>query len=148
EGALGPLVHDGKYVTHRFDDALVDAAARFVRRWQPQPPPEWITAIPDRHPNGLVVTLARAIAGRLDLPYVEAVRRTGDGPQQKTMENSHMQATNALRSFSIGDVRPGPVLLIDDIVDSRWTMTVVGNLMLQRGSGPVIPFALASAGTT
>lgn len=148
EGSLGQMVHDGKYESHRFDDALVDAAARFIRRWQPLPPPEWITAIPDRHPNGLVATLARAIAGRLDLPYVEAVRRTGDGPQQKTMENSFMQAENALGSFSVVDVRPEPVLLIDDIVDSRWTMTVVGNLMLQRGSGPVIPFALASAGTS
>jgi ATP-dependent DNA helicase RecQ len=38
------------------------------------------------------------------------------------------------------------VLLIDDIVDSRWTMTVIGNLLLQEGASVVHPFALANAG--
>ena len=40
-------------------------------------------------------------------------------------------------------VRPGPVLLIDDMVDSRWTLTVLGFKLRQAGSGPVFPFALA-----
>jgi ATP-dependent DNA helicase RecQ len=37
----------------------------------------------------------------------------------------------------------GPVLLVDDIVDSRWTMTVVAALLRQAGCGPVYPLALA-----
>jgi len=37
------------------------------------------------------------------------------------------------------------VLLIDDIVDSKWTMTVCGKELRVNGAGLVYPFALASA---
>ena len=39
----------------------------------------------------------------------------------------------------------GPVLLVDDIVDSRWTLTICAVLLREAGSGPVFPVALASA---
>ena len=38
----------------------------------------------------------------------------------------------------------GPVLLVDDLVDSRWTMTVAGALVRTAGAPAVLPFALAS----
>jgi ATP-dependent DNA helicase RecQ len=37
----------------------------------------------------------------------------------------------------------GPILLVDDVSDSKWTMTVIGELLLREGSGPVYPFAVA-----
>ena len=40
----------------------------------------------------------------------------------------------------------GPVLLVDDLVDSGWTLTWAGSLLRGAGSGPVHPFALAEAG--
>jgi ATP-dependent DNA helicase RecQ len=40
---------------------------------------------------------------------------------------------------------PVPVLLVDDMVDSGWTLTWVSVLLRQHGSGPVFPFALAKA---
>jgi ATP-dependent DNA helicase RecQ len=68
-------------------------------------------------------------------------------PPQKVMVNSAQQVANIARAFRIvtADVRPGPVLLVDDIVDSRWTLTVCGLLLREAGSGVVHPFALASA---
>jgi ATP-dependent DNA helicase RecQ len=39
----------------------------------------------------------------------------------------------------------GPVLLVDDLVDSRWTVTVVGRLLRQAGADAVLPFALGVA---
>lgn len=39
----------------------------------------------------------------------------------------------------------GPVLLLDDVVDSGWTLTWLAVLLRQHGSGPVYPFALAKA---
>ena len=39
----------------------------------------------------------------------------------------------------------GPVLLVDDLVDSRWTLTVAGRLLRQAGAPAVLPFALAAA---
>ena len=146
EGGLGELVRQGKYETHRFDDALVDASVRFIQRWRPQPSPTWVTAAPDRATNGIVEEFTRRLAHRLSLEYVSAVRRIAENPPQKTMENSFMQANNVLGAFRVATVREGPVLLVDDIIDSRWTVTVIGNLLLQKGSGPVIPFALSYAG--
>jgi ATP-dependent DNA helicase RecQ len=37
------------------------------------------------------------------------------------------------------------VLLVDDVVDSGWTLTLLAVLLRQRGSGPVHPFVLAKA---
>jgi ATP-dependent DNA helicase RecQ len=37
------------------------------------------------------------------------------------------------------------VLLIDDMVDSKWTFTVAAALLRRAGSGPVHPFALADS---
>jgi ATP-dependent DNA helicase RecQ len=39
----------------------------------------------------------------------------------------------------------GPVLLVDDLVDSRWTVTVAGRLLRTAGSDAVLPFALGLA---
>jgi len=44
-----------------------------------------------------------------------------------------------------GKVLAQPVLLVDDIVDSRWTLTIAGYLLRKSGSGIVYPFALAQA---
>jgi ATP-dependent DNA helicase RecQ len=68
-----------------------------------------------------------------------------DRPEQKTMRNSFQQANNIFNAFEIkGECPAGPVLLIDDMVDSRWTFTVCGFLLQKAGSGPVFPFALSS----
>jgi ATP-dependent DNA helicase RecQ len=40
----------------------------------------------------------------------------------------------------------GPVLLVDDLVDSRWTLTVAGAALRAAGAPAVLPFALAQAG--
>jgi ATP-dependent DNA helicase RecQ len=40
----------------------------------------------------------------------------------------------------------GPVLLVDDMVDSRWTFTIAAWLLRSRGSGEVWPLALAQVG--
>ncbi|HET9944153.1 MAG TPA: recombinase RecQ, partial [Actinomycetes bacterium] len=39
----------------------------------------------------------------------------------------------------------GPVLLVDDLVDSRWTVTVAGRLLRTAGADAVLPFALGLA---
>jgi ATP-dependent DNA helicase RecQ len=88
---------------------------------------------------------ARRLAAALALPAVEVVRRWRETKPQAEMANSATQLANVHGSFEIGgDLPPGPVLLVDDIADSRWTMTVVGAALLDAGSGPVHPFALAT----
>jgi ATP-dependent DNA helicase RecQ len=62
------------------------------------------------------------------------------------MENTSQQLRNVLGAFAVdGDVPRAPVLLLDDLVDSRWTITVAGVALRAAGSGPVHPLALAKA---
>ena len=66
------------------------------------------------------------------------------------MENSDKQARNILGSLSVdmATMLRGPVLLVDDIVDSRWTFTVGAWELRRRGCAAVWPLALADAGGT
>ena len=146
DAGWGRQVADGKYRDHRFDDELVEAAAELIgRRWQPSPAPEWVTAIPSlRHP-ALVGDYARRLAARLGLPFHD-VLAAADVPPQKQMQNSVQQLRNVDASLRVTGACPaGPVLLVDDAVDSRWTLTYAGWLLGSQGAGPVHPFALASA---
>jgi ATP-dependent DNA helicase RecQ len=93
-----------------------------------------------------VPDLAARVATRLGLPFVPAVRKTRETRPQKEMENSWQQAHNRDGCFAV-DPWPGlaePVILIDDIVDSGWTFTVVTALLRQAGCGAVTPYALAA----
>jgi ATP-dependent DNA helicase RecQ len=147
DAGWGRLVRDGKYMRGRFDDELVRAAARLVaERWRPDPFPEWVTAIPSRRHPRLVYDLAERLSAELGLPFIAALERSQDAPQQKAMANSAMQASNVKGSLIVvGRVRKGPVLLLDDVVDSGWTLTLAGYLLRIGGSGPVYPLTLARA---
>ena len=37
------------------------------------------------------------------------------------------------------------LILVDDVVDSKWTLTVCGYLLMQSGCEQVVPFALADS---
>ena len=40
----------------------------------------------------------------------------------------------------------GPVLMVDDRIETGWTMTVSARLLRQAGAPAVLPFALAVTG--
>ena len=147
DAGWGEKVRIGKYQAGRFSDDLVEASAAAVREWQPDPYPQWVTAITSRRHAQLVPDFARRLAVALDLPYREALRKKEDRPEQKTMQNSDQQARNVIGSLAVerNAMLPGPVLLVDDMVDSGWTFTVAARLLRGRGSGVVWPFALADA---
>jgi predicted amidophosphoribosyltransferase len=44
-----------------------------------------------------------------------------------------------------GTVPSGPVLLVDDVRGSGWTLTTVAGLLRDVGAGPVHPLALLSS---
>ncbi|MDP2362096.1 MAG: RecQ family ATP-dependent DNA helicase [bacterium] len=148
DAGWGSLVRQGKYQDGHFSDDLVQACARMIRAWRPQPPIEWVTAVPSlRHPR-LVPDFARRLAAELGLPFQESLRKTGHRPEQKTMANSIQQARNVDGSLSVNAlaVLPGAVLLVDDMVDSRWTLTLGAYLLREHGGGAVFPLALATTG--
>lgn len=142
----GELVDARRRNSMQFDEELVRASADLIRKWSPDPSPTWLTAVPSRAAEDIVVNFARRLAEALDLEFVDAVVRVANNRPQKEMQNSYQQAKNVLDAFEVRYVRDGPVFLVDDVVDSRWTLTVIGNLLLQHGASAVYPFALADAG--
>jgi len=182
DAGWGQEVARGKYGTGSFSDALVTAAAELIRhKWKPNPPPQWLTAVPSQRHSALVRDFGQRLAAKLNLPFVPVLRKRRETAPQKEMQNSSMQLRNLLKSFQVmetpfsgaadsapegggitrivqrlsreltakfgpGPVLPHlPVLLVDDVVDSRWTITLAAILLQQHGSGPVYPFALARA---
>ena len=145
DGGWSGLVRRGKHVDGRFDDRLVAASVRLIRRgWCSDRPPEWVTFAPSFRNPDLVPQFAARLAEYLGLACEYVVTKTRETEPQKTMQNSEQQYANVRGAFRVREPVPaGPVLLVDDMVDSRWTMTAIGWLLQEAGSGPVYPFALA-----
>ena len=148
DAGWGSLVSKGKYRDGRFADDLVGACVRMAGEWAPNPAPTWVTCVPSlRHPD-LVPDFARRLAAALGLPFHTVIAKTDDRPEQKTMANSTQQARNIDGSLTLNGqpIADGPVLLVDDMVDSRWTLTVSAWLLRNAGSGEVWPMALSETG--
>jgi ATP-dependent DNA helicase RecQ len=145
DAGWGRLVADDKHA-NRFRDQLVQAVAEMIRdRWQPEPPPVWVTFVPSRNHPILVPDFARRLAERLGLPFVVSVTKVRDNEPQKLQQNRYHQCRNLDGVFAVSPRIPeGSVLLVDDVVDSGWTMTVIAALLRRAGSGPVWPVALAT----
>ena len=147
DAGWGSSVRQGKYRNDRFSDDLVTACTELVQEWNPDPAPEWVTAVPSCRRPDLAPDFARRLAEALELPFRPALVKTENRPEQKTMANSTYQARNVDGSLAVvdKDMLAGPVLLVDDMVDSRWTFTVAAWLLRSRGAGEVWPLALAEA---
>jgi ATP-dependent DNA helicase RecQ len=148
DAGWGGLVRQGKYRDGNFSDHLVGACVKMIREWNPEPAPVWVTCVPSlRHPD-LVPSFAKCVAAALGLPFHGVIAKTDERPEQKTMANSTQQARNIDGSLALdGQAVPhGPVLLVDDMVDSRWTLTVSAWLLRKSGSGEVWPVALSQTG--
>jgi ATP-dependent DNA helicase RecQ len=140
------LVADGKHAGN-FSDELVDAMTDMIlQRWKPSPAPNWVCCVPSRNNPNLVPSFAQRVADRLGLPFVDTVQKVSGNQPQKYQQNRFHQCRNLDGAFAIIPSIPvGPVLLIDDIVDSGWTFAVIAALLQQSGSGIVYPAALASS---
>jgi ATP-dependent DNA helicase RecQ len=148
DAGWGGLVRKGKYHDGVFADDLVAGCVKMIREWNPQPEPLWVTCVPSlRHPD-LVPVFAKHLAAALALPFHMVMEKIDARPEQKTMANSTQQARNIDGSLDVNGlpIPEGPVLLIDDMVDSRWTLAVSAWILRKSGSGEVWPMVLAQTG--
>ncbi|NLE96922.1 MAG: ATP-dependent DNA helicase RecQ [Propionibacterium sp.] len=144
---------DGRAVDAEVPRSLVDACVRVLQAWDWEQRPVAVAWLPSASRPQLVESLATGIAtigrlrplGPLDLdPSAEA---------HSGATNSAFRVRDVWHRFSVPAAMRaelaslgGPVLLVDDLVDSRWTMTVAGRLLRRAGAPAVLPFVLASAG--
>ena len=148
DGGWGRLVASGRGEDERFADELVAAAAELIRdRWKPDPAPTWVTCAPSMTHPDLVPDFAKRLAEALGFPFHEVVRKVAENQPQAMMQNSAQQVRNVWDAFAVGaaGVPDDPVLLVDDLADSKWTLTVIARTLRLAGSGPVHPFVLATA---
>ncbi|MBK9712572.1 MAG: RecQ family ATP-dependent DNA helicase [Kouleothrix sp.] len=146
DAGWGTLVKYGKQRDGHFDDALVQGLVEMIHeRWNPQPFPGWVTCVPSQTHPDLVPDLARRLATVLDLPFVPCIQKIHPTEPQKLMQNSYQQTHNLAGAFTIEawERIAEPVFLVDDMIDSGWTLTVITALLRAAGSGPVFPVALA-----
>lgn len=148
DAGWGGLVKQGKYRDCYFADELVTACVKMIHEWNMEPAPTWVTSVPSlRHPD-LVPNFSKRLAVALDLPFHVLLEKTDNRPEQKTMANSIQHARNVDGSLALNgrSIPQGAVLLVDDMVDSRWTLTVSAWLIRRNSCGEVWPLALAQAG--
>lgn len=146
DAGYGELVKQGKYSKEmRFCDELVGKSVDILRPFIREHKITHICCVPSRR-SELVKDFAARVAESLKLDFVDILEKT-PAKQQKEMENSAYQCANAYKSFFVKEnvTAPRNILLIDDVVDSRWTFTVCGYRLMEAGAENIYPFALADS---
>ena len=126
--------------------ALLAACIRVLSDWNWAVRPAAVVAMPSRRRPQFVQTLARGFADAGRLPFLGTLDLVDGGPSGEAGGNSAFRLSSVWNRFSADalDVPQGvPVLLVDDLVDSRWTITVAGRTLRQAGASAVLPFAAA-----
>ena len=142
----GQLVKEGKYAKKgMFSNELVGKSREVLLPIIRKEKIRYLTYVPSLRSN-IVEDFAKRLAQSCGIACIQTLKKKS-GPQQKTMENSAYQCKNAMRSFAFDDdaIISDQVILIDDIVDSKWTLTVCGYLLMEHGFEKVFPFVLADS---
>jgi ATP-dependent DNA helicase RecQ len=120
-------------------DGLVEVLRRWSRSWDR---PVAVVAMPSRRFPALVGSVAEHIATVGRLPLVDALAVSGPPPSADS--SSSVRAKDLLYRTSLRDgvAFSGPVLLVDDTIRTRWTVTVAGSLLAQAGATAVLPLVV------
>lgn len=127
---------------------VLQACVRVLAGWGWAERPVAVVAMPSRSRPQLVDSLARGLAEVGRLPYLGALAPRDGGPSGQPGGNSVFRLAGLWGRLDAArlEVPSGPVLLVDDLVDSRWTMTVAARELRRAGATAVLPFALALRG--
>lgn len=133
--------------------AMLDGIVQVLKEWDWNQRPTAVVSIGSHRRPGLVHDTAQRIAAVGRLPYLGVVEAADPNRREAPRGNSAQRLLQVHDAFRIPEqlaaaVRDnqGPVLLVDDIVDSGWTMTVAARLLRRAGVPAVLPLALALAG--
>jgi ATP-dependent DNA helicase RecQ len=146
------------------DPGMLQACVQVLREWGAGDArtPGWsgagrpaaIVSIPSRSKPQLVESLARGISEIGRIPYLGGLDLAHGGPTGGRGGNSAYRLAGVWDRLvvgpelgaALGGLNGQAVMLIDDLADSRWTLTVAGRALRQAGAGAVLPLVLAQAG--
>jgi ATP-dependent DNA helicase RecQ len=120
-------------------DGLIQVLVRWSASWQR---PIAVVAMPSRRFPLLVGSLAEQVARVGRLPLVDALGVSGPPPTAEAASVVRARDLLARTSVRDGVSLDGPVLLVDDTVRTRWTVTVASALLADAGASQVMPLAV------
>ena len=130
-------------------DDLFDAVVQVLAGWDWAQRPAAVVTMPSRTRPAMIGDLGKRIAATGRLLYLGGLGYAGEGPSGR-QHNSAQRLAALWHTLTVPDtVRAalaapdGPVLLVDDRIDTGWTMTVAAKLLRECGAPAVLPFALA-----
>ncbi len=128
---------------------LVDAVVKVLAAWDWPTRPTGVVTIGSRSRPRLVTTFGRRIAEIGRLPYLGELTPVGDPvPRRHNSAQRLASVWNALAvpqglAEALSD-NPGHILLVDDRIETGWTMTVATRLLKEAGAHSTLPLALAT----
>ncbi|MGI6356588.1 MAG: RecQ family ATP-dependent DNA helicase [Lentisphaeria bacterium] len=128
-----------------FSEAVLEALVQLLAEWRPEPAPGWVCCVPSLRQPYPIMDLAARLAQRLNLPFIPCIRKVKDNQPQRLQFNSVQRCRNLDGAFYV-DLQRRPYaacLLLDDTVETGWTMTLVAALLRQAGAQAVHPLVLA-----
>ena len=132
---------------------LAAACLRTLREWDWEQRPAAVAWVPSLSRPTLVSSLAAGVAQAGRLALLGPLDLAPGAVPLNRSTNAAYRLRDVLHRFQVPEAMAtrlpelaGPVLLIDDLVESRWTLTIAARLLRQAGAGTVLPFALAAAG--
>jgi ATP-dependent DNA helicase RecQ len=125
-------------------DAVVQAAVAVLKAWNWKERPVAVMGLDsERHPQ-LIGSLVTRLA---ELGRLQNLGTLYYRPQRRpvTAANSAYRVAALVDSWEAPTLDvSGPVLLVDDLVDTGWTMTMAAQVLRTAGAPAVLPFAIAA----
>ena len=125
---------------------VLDACVRVLAGWGWAERPVGVVGMGSRTRPHQLAHLARRIAEIGRLPLLGTLAPQGPRPAVHANSAQRLAAVWSAVGEPQFAVPPGPVLLVDDVIDTGWTVTVAARILRRAGAGAVLPFALAAVG--
>ena len=130
-------------------DDLVRACVQVLASWDWAQRPSAVVYVGSRRRPLLVADIAARIAEIGRLPLLGGITHVGQPAAGRS--NSALRVRQVWDAYDVPaalaeQLNGQPVLLVDDFLDSGWTLTVVARLLRRAGAGQIYPFALGIAG--
>jgi ATP-dependent DNA helicase RecQ len=127
---------------------VLAAVVAVLAGWQWEQRPTAVVAVPSRRRPLLVGSLAARLSGLGRLPLLGTLVRTRDEPSGTGLSNSAQRLRAVHGTFAVPSqvqvqLDGSPVLLVDDLASSGWTLTECARVLREAGAGPVLPLVLA-----